>query len=225
MKYSTRNILKIILWLIGLFVLSILYTQFPFYKLFPQYPILFWFWFYGGFLMLLVASTLLTHEKKWIRGQEGEDEVFNISRYLPKEFIPLSSLILNNRGNVDEVIVGPTGIWAIEVKSHRGNITFDGNELQRNGELFERDFLGQAWAERCSVRDTLKKELGKEFFVQPVIVFSDMYAEVHFGLNPIRGVYVIGADWLNKLIIESNKQSLNDSDIKDVVEVLKPYQE
>ncbi len=112
----------------------------------------------------------------------------------------------------------------IEVKSHRGKITFNGKELKRDGELLEKNFLSQAWAEKCAIRDILKEELKKEFFVQPVICFSDEDAELHFGLTTVKGVYVIGLNWLNKLILK-NPTRLNNSTIDEIVKILKKYKE
>ncbi len=109
------------------------------------------------------------------------------------------------------------------MKSHTGKITFDRRELIRNGEPLEKDFLKQAWNETNAVRDMLKRELRKSFFVQPVICFSD--AELHFGFHLVRGVYVIGLDWLNRLILKNpTPQKLDGSIIDEIVNILEKYE-
>gem|GEM_PF-6954897 len=50
------------------------------------------------------------------------------------------------------------------------------------------------------LRQYLKEKIQKEFFVNPVLVFSDKYASVKFGLNPINSVYVVQKEYLIKLI-------------------------
>ncbi|WP_084062218.1 nuclease-related domain-containing protein [Desulfofundulus thermosubterraneus] len=44
-------------------------------------------------------------------------------------------------GNIDHIMVGPTGVFVIETKSHFGEITFspDGN-LLLDGKPLEKDF-------------------------------------------------------------------------------------
>lgn len=224
MKYSTKNIVKILLWLIGLFGLSILYTQFPFYKLFPQFPILQWIWIYGGFFMIAIAFVFLVHENNWLKGQRGEDDVFDILKRLPKEFSPLEDLRLSDRGNIDEVVVGPTGIWAIEVKNVRGNITYNGERLFNGG--YPLNALNQALAEAYAVRDKLNDVLKKEYSysVQPVVVFLNPDNDFCFD-RKLKGVYVIKSSELNDLIQKEIKQRLNSSEIEEIAKVLEKYQE
>ncbi len=67
------------------------------------------------------------------RGKRAEWFVQKIAEKFPEDFIALGSLMLSEKGNIDQVIVGPTGVWTIEVKSHAGKITFNGHDLLRNG--------------------------------------------------------------------------------------------
>jgi hypothetical protein len=46
----------------------------------------------------------------------------------------------------------------------------------------------------------VKKNLGQEIIVQPVLVFVNRGNKICFGFKKIKGVYVVGIDWLNKLI-------------------------
>lgn len=180
-------------------------------------------WIGGSIVLLKVLFEVVVVDlKKWMHGYEAEQKVEDASYELPKSFIPITNIVLGGTGNIDEVIVGPTGIWVVEVKSHTGRITFDGKELRRGGELFEKDFLKQAWAERCGVRDILRKELNKDFFIHPVICFSD--AEVRIGPKPVRGIYVIGLKWLNGLILKGPTR-LGYSTVDEIVKILENYKE
>ncbi len=49
-----------------------------------------------------------------------------------------------DRGNIDRVVIGPPGIFAVETKAHGGVITYDGRQLLHDGRPLEKDFLRQA---------------------------------------------------------------------------------
>lgn len=179
----------------------------------------------GVFILKILFDFTGMSFKKWDNGAEAERKVRKVSAELPKEFKVIKSVITGSTGNVDEVIVGPTGVWVIEVKSHNGKITFDGKELIRNGKPFEKKFLGQTWFEMCEIKDLLKRELRQDFFVQPVLCFAGKYTEVHFGFTPVKGVYVIGLDWLNRLVTRGVGHSLDSASIEAIARLLDKYKE
>jgi len=229
MTYLTRNILK---WIVGMlaliFVAFILFYFYIHYLLTDPYNTS-WFIIISVLIGILILKKLFdfigVNYQKWDNGNEAERIVGKMSAKLPKEFKVIKNVILAQRGNIDEVIVGPTGVWVIEVKSHNGKITFDGKKILRNGKPLEKNFLGQAWCEMCEVKNLLKRELRKDLFVQPVICFSGKYAEVHFGLTPVKGIHIVGLNWFNKLIIEGIGHSLDSADIEAIAEILEKYRE
>ena len=60
-------------------------------------------------------------------------------------------------GDVDNLVVAPTGVWVIEAKSHRGEVSRDPHTggLLRNGEPFEKDFHRQVERQVEHVRKAL----------------------------------------------------------------------
>ncbi len=100
-------------------------------------------------------------------------------------------------GNIDHVIVGPSGLFVIETKSHRGQVTFDGDKLLLGGRPFEKNFLAQAYAEAMALKEYLKKATGSDFDVTPLLVFSAGFVKVR---GRARGVEVLPLKWLNDRI-------------------------
>lgn len=98
------------------------------------------------------------------------------------------------------MVVGPTGIHAIEVKNHHGTVGFNGDELTMNQKSFEKDFLRQTMREATSLHDYLISSGITNAFVIPIIVFSHRFAIVRFGIQPIKNVRVIQYRWLIKMI-------------------------
>lgn len=224
LTYTTRNQLKWLSWLFIIAAIGWFYTHYPFYKLFPNTWWLWWVWMGGAVLLVNIFVFICVQLKKWIRGEDAEWDIEDILSGLPKSFTPITNIVPGGIGNIDQIVVGPTGIWVIEVKSHTGRITFDGRELRRNGGLFEKDFLRQVWSQVNAIRDILKKELNNDFFVNPVICFSDRDARVRLGPKPIKGVYIIGRKWLKGLILE-NSARLSDPTIGEIVKTLEKYKE
>lgn len=222
LSFEKKNLFKRIVLSFFVFIAVCFYIKYPFYKYVDAWWS-FWLWVLGLLVLLKVLFVLALEVTRWWRGIEGEEIVESEASWLPEKFEILENLTINGHGDVDMVIVGPTGIWMIEVKSHSGRIDFNGEELTRNGEVLEKNFLKQAWAEAYAVRDTLKENLKREFTVQPVVVFSSSDAQMNFGMKPVKGVYVIGLRWLRKLIQGNEIQRLSNEMVKDIVKVLQVF--
>lgn len=215
---------------IGLFILIIIfgyiYLRWPFYKyVYFQWSQLLW--LLGVLALVLLFSKTGTAIGNIRSGRISEIVVEDKLRELPAGYKILSNIIIGKQGNIDVVVVGPTGVWVVEVKSHKGAIGFNGEELTQNGRLFkEKDFLKQAWAQKKNVEELLKNNLNLNIYVQPVILFENPDAFVRFGLTKQNGVYVIGYDWLLKLIGEQYSQNhINDQVIRIIENELQKYKE
>lgn len=80
-------------------------------------------------------------------GKAGEEAVAAIlARLSGKGFYLFNNLKAGSVGDIDHLLVGPTGVFVIETKSHRGRVTRDEKtgELLRNGAPFERDPMRQS---------------------------------------------------------------------------------
>lgn len=220
--YTSKEIIKSFTKLILVLFIGYLYVKWPFYN-YLHYSWFFWLWLVGLLVLVTLFGEFTRNINNRVRGEDAEEEVIEKLEDLPNDFVILPNLVMGNSGNIDDVVVGPTGIWTIEAKSHSGYITFDGVELRRDGESFETDFLKQAWAESYRVRDILEQDLKCRFTVQPVIVFSDPDATLRFGFRKINGIYVIGYNWLNKLIKNTVIEHLDYNIINNIKNSLSVY--
>lgn len=121
--------------------------------------------------------------------------------------------------NIDLVVVGPTGIFTIEVKSHKGKVIHENGKISVNGFTSGKDFLKQAKSESKSLHEFLKKN-GFGIWVKPILVFSGK-ATMHFGLNPVDGVFVVQKDFLLKVILETQKEELSEDTLLVIEEKIK----
>jgi hypothetical protein len=130
------------------------------------------------------------------RGAEAEEAAGQILDSLPEGFFIIHDFD-SGKGNIDHIIIGPKGIFTVETKSQRGEVTFDGNQLLFNGKPFQKDFLKQAWAECYLVRDLLKKWEISEPKVEPVILFTNAFVKVR---EKAKGVEIVNLKYLPKFL-------------------------
>ena len=162
------------------------------------------------------ASELLT--KLFGLGLKGEGAVYYELQKLSDKYVSFQDLKLNDGGNIDFAVIGPTGIFIIEAKSHGGVIGFNGQQLIRNGYPLEKNFLGQAKAEAASLTDYIEKHAEHRYFVKPIVAFSR--ARVRFGMNPVDGVFVINAKWIGE-VITKGERTVSDLAIKELEEKIR----
>lgn len=172
--------------------------------------------------ILLIYQLVYTKSIGPLQGLEGENDVKDEFPQFPPGYTFLRNIETENQGNFDYVILGPTGIWVIEVKSHHGNITFNGDILLRYGRPFGRDFLKQTYRESKVLEQMIQERLNITIPVQPILVFSSPKAHMKLGQGQYKGVYVIQRSWLMPLITKTNGKYLTDNTNKKIVEVLKP---
>lgn len=141
--------------------------------------------------------------RKFSRGASGERVVSTELRQLSDEFSIFEDVTIPGRhGNVDFVVVGPTGIFALEVKAHGGTIDYNGFTLTINGrELREgKNFLHQTYGESRTAQFYLQGKVNAQLYVKPILVFSHAYAHVQFGLQPVQKVVVAHRTWLRNVL-------------------------
>lgn len=65
----------------------------------------------------------------WIKGIEGENKVLDQLNTLPKNYFVFHDVTLpQGKGNIDHIVIGPTGLFVIETKNYSGNYRIEGNQ-------------------------------------------------------------------------------------------------
>ncbi len=118
--------------------------------------------------------------------------------------------------NVDHVLVGEGGIFAIETKTFSKppgrdpKIPFDGEVLTVAGFEPDRDPLIQAKAQAGWLRDLVRESTGRAFAVRPVILFPGWYVEQPKGTP--REVWVLNPKAL-PAFLENEPARLSKEDV------------
>ncbi|HVL80083.1 MAG TPA: nuclease-related domain-containing protein [Actinomycetota bacterium] len=113
----------------------------------------------------------------WLKGARGEEAVGRLLSELEPEGYRILHDIDTGHGNLDHVVVGPTGVWAIETKAWTGRVyAGPGGTFMRSG---------------TDERGTLKQALGEAFEVKKRIA--------HTGLTPwVNALVVLTATELER---------------------------
>lgn len=130
-------------------------------------------------------------------GAKAEQAVAEALQELPDDYYVFHDLEFPGF-NIDHVVLGPNGIFLVETKSQKGNITQEHDVLLRNGRKFFKDFLKQCWGQTYSLRDHLGAEGLRGLTIKPILCFSRGFVEIR---GPVKGVTVLNASYLRPFIL------------------------
>ncbi len=147
----------------------------------------------GAFFMYGLVQFLVPY-KYWKSGLTGEKRVEkNLFDKLTDEYSIFNNVLLRDpkkRGDIDHIIVGPTGIYIIETKNNQGKISFNGflwKGVKGSPSQQARDNMFR-------VKDVLKNcpvFRNKNLFLEHVVLFSNPNAEISISREPEYGCKVI----------------------------------
>jgi hypothetical protein len=144
---------------------------------------------WGGFVAIgvmirwgwLKLDELETERKKWQRGADGETVVGKILANFPEEFLVIND-ISTPTGNLDHVVVGPTGVFVLDAKNWRGVVQGDGEgELLLNGKRLDKDYIGQYVGRIMGVKDKVCALVPTLAYFQGLFVFTAARVEATWG--------------------------------------------
>ncbi|MDD5625775.1 MAG: nuclease-related domain-containing protein [Patescibacteria group bacterium] len=164
---------------------------------------------------------------QFYRGRWGEYDVLDELKKLSDEYTIFQDVQFpESKWNIDFVLIGPAGIFTIEVKSHRGGfIDFNGRELTMRGQVFEKNILRQAKSGAFKIHDYILSKTGKDIFVNAVLVFSHHLVKMRFGFRPVDNVFVVQKEFLLPLItqqpprLDSRTISILEENLKLLVKI------
>jgi hypothetical protein len=150
--------------------------------------------FLKGVLLTLGMLLIMLPYRTWKSGLTGERTVVkNISEKLSSDYSIFNDVLLKDgkrSGNVDHIIVGPTGIFAIETKNNEGTITYDGYSWKG----IQGNPSNQANSNALRLKNILKNcEVFKERspYVNAVVLFTNRKAKLKISKEPEWGCKVL----------------------------------
>jgi hypothetical protein len=151
------------------------------------------------------------------QGEQGERRISEILKTLrDKDYVTFDDLVGEN-GNIDHVVVGPGGIFAIETKAWtvfgegRIVLTSDG-ALKLSGKDVIGDPLKQARASAAIVSAELERHMRRKFWVNPVVVFPGWEVDLPKSETDV----VILNDKTVSDFFKSRREILTTSEIREI---------
>lgn len=195
-----------------------------------QYP-----YVYGAIIIISILilgitprldKFLMRKFNNYFNGNDGEIEVEKVLSELPDKFQIIPDLQKPTGDNIDFVVVGPTGIFALEVKTptKHSKIDFDGRNLTFNGRHGPKDPLNQTIGNATALGTYLQQQLANPLlFVKPVLVFASPQ-NLHFGLHKVdRGPQVICKEYLVELLTRKENITFSSAEVARIAETVKEF--
>jgi hypothetical protein len=162
----------------------------------------------GGLLLLSVSflimkaveriagpemDRLFWRDRRAHRGALAEEKIGALLDGLAENYAVRHD-VSTGHGNIDHLVFRRDGaVFLIETKSHSGWITRHDDELRRNGQSLETDFIQQTLDNVSWLKTTLKARAGFEPWIHAAIVFTDAHVEKYL---KVKNVDVFNARYL-----------------------------
>jgi len=200
-----------------------------------------WFQYYRPGLLLPIALTALfvvsipaaylffLRRRKPLRklklGWQGERAVGDALKLLERRGYHVFHDLQFDRFNIDHVVVGPGGVFAVETKTrskrdkHGGSatVTWRDGELRIDGVKPERDHVGQAKSEAAEVGNLLRRA-GQDIWVRAVLLYPGWFVEADDPETPDQ-VFVANESYFAKFVTD-RERILSNEQINAAVAVL-----
>ena len=142
---------------------------------------------FAGVLFVVFGIRKMKDLKAIKRGEQGE---LIVAQAIERDLLPNGYVVFHDvqlqdgkrRFNVDHLLIGPNGVFAIETKNYskpkRGEVkvTYDGKRVRWNGVSHKDDEARQAVAIAMAAKDFIFKETGIKVYVKPVLCAVGWYA-------------------------------------------------
>ena len=130
----------------------------------------------------------------------------------PDEFYVINDLT-TPFGNLDHVVVGPTGVFIIDTKSWRGVVAADGKgKLLWNGKPTQKREIGGFVGRLMGIKERVKTLSRCDLYFQGVFAFTSARIDANWGTTA--SVHCLRDDQLFDYIVNGNsRKRLNKSDI------------
>jgi len=188
------------------------------------------FLFIGAIMCVGLVLVTYSRTQTWAIGAEGEEMVERMLRQLGNPYRVIHDIVLpGSYGNIDHLVLGPNGVFAVETKNHNGSITCDGDTwFQRKVGRHGTPYYGkigcpskQVKRKAVMLNNLLHKKLNLNLYVNVIVVFANPYATLRI-LNPT--VTVLRPNQLVGYLTSYGSQKLlRNETIEEMDKALLPY--
>ena len=160
----------------------------------------------------------LRRVERFYKGARGEERVAGILRGLPARYHVFNDFVAEGV-HVDHVVVGPAGVFAVETKNWKDEVTIEDGHVLVGGQLPTHPPLAQTVREAALVKTALAKA-GWVGVVTPVLAFASDTFKAHSAELPgASGAVIINACDLAKSF-ETDRVVLESAELDRLVSIM-----
>jgi hypothetical protein len=127
---------------------------------------------FGYAILFLFTYAAIKNYKQSAKNDRGEDAEFEVRKILEKlsdDYAIFQDVKIRKKLDVDFILVGPTGVYAIEVKSYRKSFLFG-----------QRDFISQALGETMALKNYLEISGISNVYINAILVYTKGWVGLSF---------------------------------------------
>jgi hypothetical protein len=149
------------------------------------------------------------------KGATGEALIGYILEGFPDDYRVIHDLT-TSFGNIDHVVVGPSGTYVIDTKNWKGVVTADGNgELLLNGKPTQKPEARNLSRTIMSIKEKIKVLSPVDLYIQGVLAFPSAWVDAKWGTTGY--VHCVKDEQLYDYIVESKKgEKLTQKEIESI---------
>ncbi len=164
----------------------------------------------------------LNRLKTFRLGMEGERAVGEeLNQLMLQGYHVFHDIPKENGGNIDHVVVGKNGVFAIETKARSKNylkgkkyvVTYKNNKLTFNHRYTTTAPLQQAKNHARWLHNFLKKETGESVFITPVVIIPGWYIKLK---DPPNDVFILATGQIQEAFKTLPGRTLNTKEIQTI---------
>lgn len=162
-----------------------------------------------------ITGKLEKERMNFRKGATGEARIGYVLESFPDEFRVIHDLT-TPYGNVDHVVIGPTGAYIIDTKNWKGVVSADGNgELLLNGKPTDKQEVRNLTRRIMSIRDKIKVLASMEPYIQGIFAFPSARVDANWGTTG--HVNCVKDEQLYDYIVENKKsKKLSQKEIDSI---------
>ena len=139
------------------------------------------------------------------KGMMGEDIIGYVLESFPDDYRIIHDLT-TQYGNIDHVVVGPSGAYVVDAKNWKGVVTANENgELLLNGKPTDKPEVKNLTRAIMGIRDKIKVLSQSDLYVKGILAFPSAHVDARWGTTG--AIYCVTDEKLYDFIVENKSGS------------------
>lgn len=175
-------------------------------------------------LGLIIIKYGWSKRRIWSKGAKGEKIVAKKLKKLPKKYTAIRDVkIPNLGGDIDHVVVGPTGIYVIETKNYKPTYIPDENcWYHTSGRVSPQNPAKQVKLQVSKLNDFLKPKMGKKLNKKAIFPVISPINHNLILKNKVKSYEIVYPEDLVSYISHRRK-ILSSKEVKEIIKILAKY--